>query len=91
MDNGSFSDVVNYINTSKATKLLEEFSLNIISVAFSVGAIVQWISRLLLSYDFDTKPTWVGAVFQFKYCSYCTDILHFNEGYQRNILCKGEF
>ena len=28
-----------------------------------MGAIVQWISRLLLSYDFDTKPTWVGAVF----------------------------
>ena len=62
MDNGSFSDVVNYINTSKATQIIGGILLSVF-VAFSVGAIVQWISRLLLSYDFDTKPTWVGAVF----------------------------
>ncbi len=62
MDNGSFSDVVNYINTSKATQIIGGILLSVF-VAFSVGALVQWISRLLLSYDFDTKPTWVGAVF----------------------------
>jgi len=62
MDNGSFSDVVNYINTSKATQIIGGILLSVF-VAFSIGAIVQWISRLLLSYDFDTKPTWVGAVF----------------------------
>jgi len=62
MDNGSFSDVVNYINTSKAAQIIGGILLSVF-VAFSIGAIVQWISRLLLSYDFDTKPTWVGAVF----------------------------
>ena len=62
MDNGSFVDIVNYINTSKATQIIGGILLSVF-VAFSVGAIVQWISRLLLSYDFDTKPTWVGALF----------------------------
>jgi len=62
MDNGSFGDVVNYINTSKATQIIGGILLSVF-VAFSVGAIVQWISRLLLSYNFDSKPTWVGALF----------------------------
>ena len=62
MDNGSFGDVVNYINTSKATQIIGGILLSVF-VAFSIGAIVQWISRLLLSYNFDSKPSWVGAVF----------------------------
>jgi len=62
MDNGSFGDVVNYINTSKATQIIGGILLSVF-VAFSIGAIVQWISRLLLSYNFDSKPTWVGALF----------------------------
>ena len=62
MDNGSFGDVVNYINTSKATQIIGGILLSVF-VAFSVGAIVQWISRLLLSYNFHTKSNWVGAVF----------------------------
>ncbi|GAA3558986.1 inorganic phosphate transporter [Snuella lapsa] len=61
-DNGNFSDVVNYINTSKATSIILGILLSVV-VAFTIGAIVQWISRLLLSYNFIKKPKWVGAVF----------------------------
>ena len=61
-NNGSFGDVVNYINTSKATQIIIGILLSVF-IAFTIGAIVQWISRLLLSYDFDKKPNWVGAVF----------------------------
>jgi uncharacterized membrane protein len=32
-------------------------------IAFSIGAAVQWISRLLLSYNFEKKAKWVGALF----------------------------
>ena len=32
-------------------------------MAFSVGAVVQWVSRLLLSYNFEKKAKWVGALF----------------------------
>ncbi len=61
-DNGSFSDVVNYINTSKATEIILGILLSVV-IAFSVGAIIQWVTRLLLSYDFFKKPKWVGAIF----------------------------
>ena len=62
IDSGSFSDLAIYINTSKATQIIMGILLSVF-IAFSVGAIVQWVSRLLLSYDFKTKATWVGAIF----------------------------
>ena len=62
VDNGSFSDLAIYINTSKATQIILGILLSVF-VAFTIGAIVQLISRLLLSYDFKTKATWIGAVF----------------------------
>ena len=61
-DNGSFSDVGNYINTQKATEIIIGILLSVV-VAFSVGAFVQYISRLLLSFNFENKDKWVGAVF----------------------------
>ncbi len=61
-DNGSFSDLVNYINTDKAVLIIAGILLSVL-IAFSIGALVQWITRLLLSFDFDKKPKWVGAIF----------------------------
>ncbi len=61
-ESGSFSDVLNYINTSKAFQIIMGILLSVV-VAFSIGAIVQWISRVLLSYDFEKKAKWVGAIF----------------------------
>ena len=59
---GDFSDVVNYINTSKASQIIFGILLSVV-VAFSIGAFVQWVSRLLLSYNFQRKAHWVGALF----------------------------
>ncbi|SNY95215.1 Phosphate transporter family protein [Flagellimonas pacifica] len=59
---GDFADVVNYINTSKAIQIISGILLSVV-VAFTIGAIVQWISRLLLSYNFEKKAKWVGALF----------------------------
>ena len=59
---GDFSEVINYINTSKASQIIFGILLSVF-VAFSIGAMVQWVSRLLLSYDFQKKASWVGAVF----------------------------
>jgi len=61
-EGGNFGDVVNYINTSKATQIILGILLSVI-VAFSIGAIVQWFSRVLLSFKFEKKAKWVGAVF----------------------------
>jgi len=61
-DNGSFSEVTNYINTAKATQIIFGILLSVV-VAFSVGALVQYVSRLLLSFNFEKKANWVGALF----------------------------
>ncbi|WP_198151528.1 inorganic phosphate transporter, partial [Formosa algae] len=61
-DGGSVSDLVNYINTSKATQIIFGILLSVV-IAFSVGAMVQWVTRLLLSFNFDKKAKWVGALF----------------------------
>ncbi|MDG5490814.1 inorganic phosphate transporter [Psychroserpens sp. SPM9] len=59
---GVFSDVLNYINTDTATKIIIGILLSVV-IAFSVGAFVQWLTRLLLSYNFEQKAKWVGALF----------------------------
>ena len=59
---GGFENLLSYINTSKASQIIFGIVLSVI-IAFSIGAIVQWISRLLISFNFDQKADWVGAVF----------------------------
>ncbi len=61
-DDGSFSDVLNYINSIKATEIILGILLSVV-IAFSVGAIVQYVSLALLSFNFEKKAKWVGAVF----------------------------
>ncbi len=61
-DNGSVSELYNYINTAKATEIILGILLSVV-VAFSVGALVQYVSRALLSFNFERKSKWAGAVF----------------------------
>ncbi len=58
----SVADLGNFINTKKAGEIITGILLSVV-VAFSVGAIVQYISRLLLSFNFEKKAKWVGALF----------------------------
>jgi len=58
----SVTDLANYINNEKAVEIILGILLSVV-VAFSVGAIVQYISRLLLSFKFQEKPLWYSAVF----------------------------
>ncbi len=59
---GSFTELVTYINTEKATEIILGILLSVI-VAFTVGALVQYVSRALLSFDFQKKAKWTGALF----------------------------
>lgn len=59
---GTFSDVLNYINTEQATLIITGIILSVM-IAFTIGAVVQWFARVLLSYDFQKKPSWVGSLF----------------------------
>lgn len=61
-DGGRFEQVVEYINTSKATEIIIGILLSV-AIAFTVGALVQWATRVLLSFNFEKKPDWMSALF----------------------------
>ncbi len=58
----SLTDLTNYINNSKALEIILGILLSVV-VAFTIGAIVQYVSRLLLSFNFKAKPIWYSAIF----------------------------
>ena len=61
-DAQSFNDIWSYINHETATKIILGILLSVV-VAFSVGAIVQFVSRLIYSFNFDKRPTYISALF----------------------------
>ncbi|MDG1451887.1 MAG: inorganic phosphate transporter [Polaribacter sp.] len=61
-DAESFSDLWNYINYETAAKIIFGILLSVV-VAFSVGAIVQFFSRLIYSFNFEKRATYISALF----------------------------
>ena len=55
-------ELIAFINVSKATQIVLGIFLSIV-FAFSIGAIVQYISRLFLSFHYQEKPKWMSALF----------------------------
>jgi phosphate/sulfate permease len=51
-----------FINVSKASQIILGILLSVF-IAFTVGAVVQYISRLILTFHFKDNPKWMGAVF----------------------------
>ncbi len=56
------SDIWKYINHEKALLIIFGILLSVV-VAFSVGAIVQWISRLIFSFEFHKRSSFVTSLF----------------------------
>lgn len=61
-DEQTMANLSQYINTEKAVLIISGIFLSVI-VAFTIGAIVQYLSRLFLSFNFEQKPKWYGALF----------------------------
>ena len=59
---GSVGELENYINTAKATQIIFGILLSVF-VAFSIGAIVQWISRYLLTFFLEKTSAIKKALF----------------------------
>ena len=59
---GQISDLVIFINTSKAIQIILGIILSIV-FALTIGAIVQWVSRLILTYDFEKKSININSLF----------------------------
>ena len=61
-DSQSFSDLATYINTSKAIEIISGILLSVV-IAFTVGAIVQWVSRLIFTFHYEKNVKNFGAIF----------------------------
>lgn len=61
-DAESFSNLGTYINTEKAITIISGILLSVV-IAFTVGAIVQWISRLIFTFNYEKKVKNFGIVF----------------------------
>jgi phosphate/sulfate permease len=55
------SEVVNYINTAKALAIIFGILLSV-AVAFLVGAFVQYLTRILFTFDFEKRIKKYGAL-----------------------------
>ena len=61
-DSQTFADLANYINTTKALEIISGILLSVV-IAFTVGAIVQWISRIIFTFQFEKRMKNFGALF----------------------------
>ena len=61
-DSETIADLSNYINTDKAITIISGILLSVV-IAFSVGAFVQWISRVIFTFQFEKKIKNFGAFF----------------------------
>jgi len=61
-DAQSLNDIWSYINHETAIKIIFGILLSVV-VAFSIGAIVQFTSRLIYSFNFEKRATYISALF----------------------------
>ncbi len=57
----NFADLVKYINTAKAFAIISGILLSVV-VAFSTGAIIQFFTRLLFTFDYKKRFKRYGAI-----------------------------
>jgi phosphate/sulfate permease len=61
-DTESISEITKYINTDKALEIVSGIVISV-AVAFTVGMIVQYISRLIFTFHAERKMKYFGAIF----------------------------
>ncbi|WP_299712554.1 inorganic phosphate transporter [uncultured Tenacibaculum sp.] len=58
----SVTEIWKFINYETASKIILGIILSVV-VAFTVGAIVQYFSRIIYSFDFEKRPLYINALF----------------------------
>jgi phosphate/sulfate permease len=61
-DSQTLADIGTYINTDKAITIISGILLSVV-ISFSVGALVQWVSRIIFTFQFEKKIKNFGALF----------------------------
>ncbi|MBU0765586.1 MAG: inorganic phosphate transporter [Bacteroidetes bacterium] len=55
-------DMGDYINSGKALSIISGILLSVV-ISFTIGAIVQWITRLIFSFNYEKSYKYFGSVF----------------------------
>ncbi|QZE12835.1 inorganic phosphate transporter [Halosquirtibacter laminarini] len=58
----SVSELYQYINTDKALAIIFGILFSVI-IAFTIGALVQWLTRLIFTFKFEEKIKYYGSIF----------------------------
>ena len=61
-DAQTFADLGTYINKEKAVIIISGILLSVF-IAFTVGAVVQWVSRLIFTFNYENKIKNFGVIF----------------------------
>ncbi|EHO14788.1 inorganic phosphate transporter [Myroides odoratimimus] len=61
-NNDSWSMLPDYINTEKATEIVVSILLSVI-LSFTLGTLVQYVSRLIFTFQVEQKLKYFGAIF----------------------------
>lgn len=58
----SYHMIMEYLNTSKVVEIIVGILLSVV-IAFTLGAIVQYLTRLIFTFQYEKKIKYVGAIF----------------------------
>ncbi|MCO6479140.1 MAG: inorganic phosphate transporter [Phaeodactylibacter sp.] len=58
---GSFSELGAYINSSSALAIISGIFISV-GIAFVVGALLQYLSRLLFTFQYERRMDWIGSL-----------------------------
>jgi len=61
-DTQGLGDIVKYINNEKAISIISGILLSVV-ISFTIGALVQWISRLVFTFQYEKKIKSFGFLF----------------------------
>ena len=62
MHSPEISSITHYINSDKALQIIFGILLSVV-IAFAIGALVQYITRLIFSFKFERKLKYLGGLF----------------------------
>lgn len=62
MSDDSINTIGKYINTEKATQIVTSILLSVI-LSFTLGSFVQYISRLIFTFQYEKRMKYIGSIF----------------------------
>lgn len=62
VQSGDMAALGDYINSAKATQIIVSILLSV-ALSFTIGALIQYVSRLFFTFHFEKRVKYIGAIF----------------------------